>query len=233
MSRRWVVLMMSSLALVSGCGGAGNPRADGSPGTTSLAASPTTSSPVIGKLYLDRDDCVREEKVAGKVAYPEVDCADLRATAKVLSRYLVDIVPDLHRSECSEDADLLVSMAESLRALNEHTRDEKGYGCLRNLKGPHPSDPGRGGGAGYRVGDCFKVTEQKYGSALTRLLMGGEVPCKGTDRQSIYRIVKITTGHGYEDGDCPGSSQEFRPTSVLGGSNGPDDLLQFYCAVER
>jgi hypothetical protein len=174
---------------------------------------------------------VRELKGA-ETGYPEVACDDPRALAKVLSRYLVDVVPGLRSSECHDDTDLLVDMRKSLAVLGEHTRADQGYACLRNLKPPHPSDPGRGGGARVRVGDCVTVTQTTNGG-LTRMFMGAEVPCARSERDSTYRIVKITWASRHEGGDCPDSAEQFSPSSLTGGSTDSLEKVDFFCAVKR
>ncbi|TDC55868.1 hypothetical protein E1281_10110 [Actinomadura sp. KC345] len=170
--------MALCLMLAAGCGGGDpEPRADISQPASSPNTEPATESPVIGDLYLDRDDSYAEKK-GTETAYPEVACDDRRAVAKVLSRYLDDTVPDLRGSDCIDDTDLLVD----IRA------------CLR--------------------------------------LMGAELPCKGSERGSTYRIVKISTDERYKGGDCPDAAEQFGPTSLPGGTSALDEV-QFYCAVEH
>ncbi|TDC90948.1 hypothetical protein E1285_14045 [Actinomadura sp. 7K507] len=227
------MLVAFCLTLAVGCGGGEpEPRAGASQSASQPTTEPATESPVIGDLYLDRGDCVREEKKDTETAYPEVACDDRRAVAKVLSRYLDDTVTDLRGSDCMDDTDLLVDMRASLGLLGAAARADEGYACLRNLKEPHPSDPGRGGGPGLRVGDCVKVTESELGSGLIRRSMGAELPCKGSKRGSTYRIVKISTEKRYAGGDCPDAAEEFRPTSLSGESDVLEEV-EFYCAVER
>lgn len=233
MRRRSAALMALFLLLPAGCGGGdeSGPRGGG-PGPRLpphvLLAAATTEPAVRGPVYLDRDDCVRQAKVGGGTGYPEVDCADPRAYAKVLSRYLVERVPQLTASECHDDTDLIVDMRESLRLLGTYGGDE-GYACLRLRKPPHPSDPGRGGGPRARVGDCVTVSGDDSG-VITRLVMGNEVPCAKAKRGSTYRVVKLVTAPRIKGPKCPGSSEQFTPTSLLGGSTDPLEQVEFVCA---
>jgi hypothetical protein len=56
-----------------------------------------------------------------------------------------------------------------------------GYFCARNLKPPHPGDPGKGGGT-IDVGDCLHTK----GEAID------EVPCDGSGDKPQYKILQIT-----------------------------------------
>lgn len=73
--------------------------------------------------------------------------------------------------------------------------------CVRNLKGPHPGDPGAGGGS-LGVGDCVSGAR---GTA------GREVPCSGDDWYGKL-IGRVDT-----EQSCPAETQEVLKLKPRGG----------------
>ncbi len=63
--------------------------------------------------------------------------------------------------------------------------EQAGYACMRDLRGPHPGDPGGGGGPYTVVGDC--VYRESPGEAE-------ETPCTGRDaRVPRFTVTAIVT----------------------------------------
>lgn len=82
------------------------------------------------------------------------------------------------RPDCPPGTDL--ALGQPRMAVDTPTL---GYFCARNLKPPHPGDPGEGGGT-IDVGDCLHTE----GDAID------EVPCNGSGGQPQYKIFQITPG---------------------------------------
>jgi hypothetical protein len=79
----------------------------------------------------------------------------------------------MSRPDCPPRTDL---------ALSQPGTSSLGYFCARNLKPPHPGDPGMGGGT-IDVGDCLHTE----GAAID------EVPCDGSGDKPQYKIRQITS----------------------------------------
>jgi hypothetical protein len=78
---------------------------------------------------------------SGDRSYAPVDCAEPAATAKVI-KLLPELSLGLSEPDCPDQTDLAVSGIGL----------SSGTACLRNLRAPHPGDPGAGGGkASYRI----------------------------------------------------------------------------------
>ncbi len=103
-------------------------------------------------------DCVRREDTVG-TRYVRVRCTDFRAYGNVIG--VVKGSPT-GTEACAADTDFFASQPAAVV-------------CLRQLSGPHPGDPGRGGGV-YRSGDCV-TTDVTSGVS--------EVPCDSADVSEI------------------------------------------------
>ncbi|MFC5720304.1 hypothetical protein ACFP1Z_09030 [Streptomyces gamaensis] len=128
-------------------------------------------------IFLDRDTCA----MSGGGSWFQVDCADARASARVLARYSG---PESRGPRCPEPTDFVLGITGEAHA-------REGYACLRNLRPPHPGDPGMGGGPLTVTGDCV-ATEP---GGLVR-----ETACDGSGpRAPQYKITREVEGRA----ECP------------------------------
>lgn len=89
-----------------------------------------------------------------------------------------------------------------------------GVACLRNLRAPHPGDPGGGGGFGIVPGDCM------YGTGRTAVR---ETACDGSGgHRPGYRVLDLVT----RDRDCP------KGTDVFITVHNPGSPAQVACSVQ-
>ncbi|MFF4095177.1 hypothetical protein ACFYYY_15290 [Streptomyces sp. NPDC001834] len=176
-----------SLTRLTGCG-----KATGyhdAVGGESGSPSPTPSvNPSYGALYLDDDECAAPESGQGKEsqAYREVPCGAPEATAQVTLRLESGSATPFSETVCAPNTDFVIDVPVSLAAW-EHTQPTgEGYACMRNLKPPHPGDPGGGGGPRIEIGDCVH-SDPKEGDAVT------EAACrtKGRKDGATHEIVEI------------------------------------------
>ncbi|MFF2406789.1 hypothetical protein [Streptomyces sp. NPDC058092] len=174
-----------SLVLITGCGKVADHRASGTE-SSSPTASPTPSvNPSYGTEYLAENECA--EPVRGRPeAYREVPCKDPEAVAEVTDRADIGISEPFSATVCSQHTDFAINVPVSLALLEGTPVTGEGYACMRNLKPPHPGDPGGGGGPRIEVGDCVRGGS-KTGDAV------GEVACrtKGRKGGATYKITKI------------------------------------------
>jgi len=103
--------------------------------------------------------------------YQPVSCSDPRAIARITSLGAhIDQSKPIQDSGCPDDTDMAVrTKTTGLGA----TSDSQVY-CMRNLKAPHPGDPG-GGGGGLVVNDCVYVGSSNGGRLLNDQVE--ELPC--------------------------------------------------------
>ncbi|MGK5629561.1 hypothetical protein [Streptomyces sp. URMC 123] len=144
----WLGALAALLAL-SACqrepGGApGGPPAD----APRRSVSPQPSG--YGATFLGEGECGRR---AGE-GFAEAPCAGARAVARVVARYEGRQVAG---PRCPEHTDFVLHITEHRPAVDEDGdgRVPQGYACMRNLRPPHPGDPGGGGGPRTVVGDCL------------------------------------------------------------------------------
>jgi hypothetical protein len=103
--------------------------------------------------------------------YQPISCSDPRAIARItaLGAHVPPNQP-IEDSGCPDDSDIAVrTKTVGLGAVS----DSQVY-CLRNLKAPHPGDPG-GGGGGLVVDDCVFVASSNAARPLNDRV--AEVPC--------------------------------------------------------
>ncbi|WP_368397273.1 hypothetical protein [Streptomyces sclerotialus] len=143
-----------------------------------------------GAVYLDRGECSTRGRGA---AFHEVGCADGRAAARVLARHSgrqsrgvpcparTDFVLHIsaHRPDADEDGDGAVP---------------QGYACMRNLRAPHPGDPGQGGGPRTVPGDCVYLADG---------LQARETPCGGTRPGARHQPEYGVTATVRNRSSCP------------------------------
>lgn len=119
----------------------------------------------------------------GEMTFDKVDCTDGSATVRVIRTVADD--PFLTQPDCPDPTDLVI------------TQWLYGSACARNLRPPHPGDPGLGGGI-LRAGDCVNDPSQ-----LER-----EVPCSSSDS---YATV---LGRADQEAQCPVATLEVRTVSA-------------------
>ncbi|SDS55519.1 hypothetical protein [Actinoplanes derwentensis] len=162
-----VPLAVLLAALVGGCSG-GSPRVARTP-------SPADDG-------LNTSDCVAPQNAsAGGGSWQEVACEDPAAVAEVIQVDGVGggVAGAMAEPDCPEGTD------HALRGTDFGLLQQKvtwSFVCARNLKPPHPGDPGEGGGPGIVEGDCVRVTE---GLANVE-----EVPCDGQPK-ATHRVTII------------------------------------------
>ncbi|GAA4709456.1 hypothetical protein [Phytohabitans rumicis] len=122
---------------------------------------------------LEESDCVSDQGGS----WHEVSCTAPEAQARVTKvsqaqgnqRFTV-------RPDCPPGTDLALSQPGTAGGTST-----LGYFCARNLKPPHPGDPGEGGGI-IEVGDCVHAEGESI----------DEVPCDGSGAKPQYKILQIT-----------------------------------------
>jgi hypothetical protein len=107
--------------------------------------------------------------------YQPVACSDPRAIAKItaLGAHIPKDQP-IQESGCPDDTD----MAVRTKTVGLGADSDAQVYCLRNLKAPHPGDPG-GGGGGLVADDCVWVASSSGGRPLNDRV--AEVPCADGD----------------------------------------------------
>ncbi|MCX5561161.1 hypothetical protein [Streptomyces sp. NBC_00038] len=143
-------------------------------------ATPSSSPPQ--SPYSDSDtvlmakgDCYGSvpDNAPGRVEEMACDAPD--AIGKVLKRAKEKTTQDTY-IDCPDSTDDVLGISDTggpeLAGSRDYTQyvNGIGYACVRNLKAPHPGDPG-GGGMEIRVGDCLwtEGPDDQY----------REVPCEG------------------------------------------------------
>jgi hypothetical protein len=113
--------------------------------------------------------CVRPADVEDR--YRPAACSDPAAVGKVIAVVPGGFAPSA--APCPDPSDV-VATSSFLQTV-----------CVRNLRGPHPGDPGQGGGV-LRPGDCV-VDVDEYTMALDP-----EVAC--ADTHAAYRVLARVPG---------------------------------------
>jgi hypothetical protein len=144
------------------------------PGASTTATTGTQADWAVG-------GCARAHGISsgGDTEYVPVDCAGPAASAKVV-KLLPETTLGLSEPDCPDQTDLVVS--------GIGLRSHSGTACLRNLRAPHPGDPGAGGGI-LRAGDCIDDP----------IVTVKEVPCSDRDK-ARYKIAKRVAARA----DCNG-----------------------------
>ncbi|MFF2960695.1 hypothetical protein ACFVT1_17665 [Streptomyces sp. NPDC057963] len=205
----------ASLALITGCGKVADPYASDKE-STGPTASPTPSvNPSYGAQYLAENECAAPEG-GSKDVYREVPCGDPKAVARVTYRMEAGKASPFSATVCSETTDFVIDVPISLAVLEGTRATGEGYACMRNLKPPHPGDPGGGGGPRIEVGDCVH-SDGKAGDAIS------EVACrtKGRKDGATHRITKILEDRfvgGFDD-PCEGKADAVFSENPLIDSN--------------
>ncbi|MEU7137587.1 hypothetical protein [Streptomyces sp. NPDC046261] len=168
--------------VLTGCHAPGRTGAESVAQGEGAAMSP--SAPGGGAAFLDRGSCAGR----GRPAFGEVDCASEQATATVLARYYG---PQAGGPRCPQTTDFVLHITAVNTGTSESESAPEGYACMRNLRPPHPGDPGRGGGPLTVVGDC--VYTERHGVVK-------ETACEGTAARSPeFRVEETARTRD----DCP------------------------------
>ncbi|MFD5629584.1 hypothetical protein [Streptomyces sp. NPDC127072] len=195
-----------------------------STGTGTGTGTPSSSPPE--SPYNDSDtvlmaegDCYGSVTGSAPGRVEEVACDDPDAIGKVLKRAEERTTQNTY-IDCPGPTDDVLGISDAGGPELAGPRDYAqyvngvGYACVRNLRAPHPGDPG-GGGMEIRVGDCLWTSgpADQY----------EEVPCEGETLPDV-RIV----GQPDPDGNCPREDDiQLTEDSILdvAGLGGPT-----YCA---
>lgn len=149
--------VLSALALLTALGacspfhGAAGGGAKPGSATTSPALTPSATD----AAFLAEGACAQSDPLG---SYREVKCSDPSAIAQVTVRFY-GLLTDASSSpsdgssspavragnRCPETTDFVLSVPSGR---------SPGYACMRKRDGPHPGDPGAGGGPRTIVGDC-------------------------------------------------------------------------------
>ncbi|MFI2432342.1 hypothetical protein [Streptomyces sp. NPDC018693] len=168
-------------ALVLFLAGCDRPSAESS-------AAPASSG--FGAVFLGVGDCGSSGTTH---TYTEVSCASERAAARVVARHPgkpSDGPP------CPATTDFVLHITEQTSSSDEDGDGTvpQGYACMRNLRPPHPGDPGGGGGPRTIVGDCV------YGLGDGQVR---ETACDGSgERPPQYKVVRAVDTRAH----CPAST---------------------------
>jgi hypothetical protein len=159
---RLIVVGVAAVLAASGCTG----------------GSPADREPAPADDRLDVSDCVVQDSAAA--AWREVACDDPGALASVTKVEFggAGVAGALAEPDCPAGTD------HALRAT-----DLPGvrftFACARNLKPPHPGDPGEGGGPDIVVGDCVY--------SQSNLAKVEEVRCDGAGgSRPTHRVTLVT-----------------------------------------
>ncbi|MGQ7750143.1 hypothetical protein ACUN29_16850 [Streptomyces sp. WC2508] len=177
---------IAALVLITGCGKAGDGHPSGTARTSAAVAPPTPSvNPSYGEQFLAEGECAAAEPDR-KDVYREVPCKDPEAVAKVVDRADIGYPDPFEATACSDNTDFAVNVPVSMALLENRPVSGEGYACMRNLKGPHPGDPGGGGGPRIQVGDCVH-SAGKDGSYIA------EVSCRAGGKKdgATHKVTKI------------------------------------------
>ncbi|MEE6260642.1 hypothetical protein [Plantactinospora sonchi] len=159
------------LAVLAGC-------------TDQSRRSASASDPVDN--YLGLSDCVAPTVPdASDGTWREVACDDPAAVASVtqVENGGAGLAGAFADPDCPTGTD------HAIRVISGRLAGRAGshlFACVRNLKPPHPGDPGQGGGPDIVVGDCV------YSEA--HLAKVEETPCDGSgDLVPTHRVTLVTT----------------------------------------
>ncbi|MCZ4118945.1 hypothetical protein [Streptomyces sp. H39-S7] len=200
-----VLLALALLPALGACapfqGAASSGAEGGGAEVPSGTPSPTLTSAGTAGTFLATGACAQSDPLG---SYREVACSNPNAIAQVTIRFhglLPDASPSADASSpavASSPAALpdtrATSTAATVRAGNRcpETTDfvltvssgrAPGYACMRKREGPHPGDPGAGGGPRTIVGDCVYLA----GAGQVK-----ETACDGSSRNEPgYRVDSI------------------------------------------
>ncbi|HEY5834454.1 LppU/SCO3897 family protein [Streptomyces sp.] len=182
-----------------------------------MTTEPTPAvTPALGNKSFAKGSCVADDPLASEDSafLAVVPCTDPAAFAKVLEREAFDATK---ASKCPKEAAKADKLVQLSRPGQGKDAGQVQYApvCLRNLRAPHPGDPGQGGGPNIVKGDCL-VEKRSYrlpttGSGTSTF----ETACAGTGADAPgYRVIALGTAtilRGDKGIPCPRTTQvEFR-----------------------
>lgn len=163
---------------VAGCDGRSAASGDGSSPTTAATITPAAPPSSASPARADYSRVVRGDCLGGE-SRVEIACADSEADVKVVGLGIGNITgTGSAQTSCPAETDEVFS-----------NPDGGGYFCLRNLRPPHRSRPGQGGGV-LVVGDCLVKHGGNY----------AETPCDGSFGRPEYTVVDVRE---WKEGRCP------------------------------
>ncbi|MFV0135881.1 hypothetical protein ACLGIH_22145 [Streptomyces sp. HMX87] len=194
MRERWPVggagaALCALLALLTGCqspSGAADDVRLGGAGTPVPAATRPSG---YGAVFLGRGEC----SSFGRTGFTEVPCSGERAAARVVARHDGRV---RNGPPCPAATDFVLHISERRPSFDEDGDGAVpgGYACMRNLRPPHPGDPGGGGGPHTIVGDCVRDA----GDGEVR-----ETACEGEgQRKPQYQVTEAVDDRAR----CPSST---------------------------
>ncbi|WP_051367809.1 hypothetical protein [Hamadaea tsunoensis] len=146
-----VALTAVSAFIVSGCGRSSDPAPTESvTGWTVGACVRQTAGPTVIAATMNP---VLRQAMEAQRRFAAVPCSDPNAVTRIVAiGAAFDPVTDRGSGDtgCPDDTDVAYRQTDMF-PLGAH------YACGRNLKDPHPGDPGGGGGPKTIVGDCVVV----------------------------------------------------------------------------
>ncbi|MEU8588034.1 hypothetical protein AB0C59_13715 [Streptomyces sp. NPDC048664] len=180
-------LVAAALAVtgLSGCLSSAPPAATDTAGASATAAPPSG----YGSVFLADGEC----SSLGTTSFTEVPCTSAQAAARVIARHDGD---PARGPACPATTDVVLHIGRSAAA-PDATADgatPQGYACMRNLRPPHPGDPGGGGGPRTIVGDCV------YGAGA------GEVRETSCDGKGAHAPQYKVTSAVARRSQCPSST---------------------------
>ncbi|MFG3533076.1 hypothetical protein ACGF8B_41230 [Streptomyces sp. NPDC047917] len=194
---------VAALVLITGCGKAGDGPPPDVTRASAAVASPTPSvNPSYGEQFLAEGECAAAEP-GKKDVYREVPCDGPEAVAKVVDRADIGFPEPFEATACSDNTDFAVNVPISMAILEDRPVSGEGYACMRNLKAPHPGDPGGGGGPRIQVGDCVHSAAGNGSSA-------SEVACRAEGRKNgathkVTKVLEDAIVGGFDD-PCDGEA---------------------------
>jgi hypothetical protein len=182
--------------------------------TSAATTDPSVAASSTPAVFLPVGACVAAATGAGGTSYSEADCSAGNASAVVIQR----LAPGTPAPSCPSGTDFALQITSigtggAGTATLKPKAQVTGIACLRNLRAPHPGDPGGGGGFGIVVGDCMKDA----GGGTLR-----ETACDATGAgQPDYRIIGLVS----RNSQCPPTTTAFITV------HNPNSPVQVACAT--
>ncbi|MCQ4082844.1 hypothetical protein NGB36_20110 [Streptomyces sp. RB6PN25] len=161
--------------------------------TPSAGSSAGSEASAPSGVFLAAGACAARIQTSGGVSFREVACNDRSAVAKVTVRRTRG---DPGEPDCPDVTDFVLAVqggraketpSPTGTGTGTGTGASDGYACMRNLRPPHPGDPGGGGGPNTIVGDC--VYDAGHNEVKETACDGG-----GSNGHALqYKVVAIVT----------------------------------------
>ncbi len=228
---RWPLIVGAVAVLLLVIGGLGTAawvltghKAASSPGSSPAAAGAATWG-VGSCIWLAKDfphptpsvvDPQLKQMIEQAKEYEPIACTDPRAIAKITALgATAHGTKPVQESGCPDDTDMAVRTKDKLVP----SADSQIY-CARNLKAPHPGDPG-GGGGGVVVNDCVWV-----GSSGGARVLNDEVEETKCGAGSFAKVLAKTK----DKSTCPADTLSRIPLGDSAGTvlclgQGSDSLI--------